>query len=179
MQGRDWIRHTTKPKPRIIDDEEGYVPPRLPRWIPEHDDIDVTNDLFNRWVVWSVTQGVANTLRLELTLHLYFRATSLIVAPDAFSERQRVVMHLIKVARELRKLNNYFASHALQAGIRPTLFPGDLLTQLVERDALFKVLRSLEVLYADAKANAAYRLGLKHTEGPAIADLYVHPHKQC
>jgi hypothetical protein len=82
-----------------------------------------------------------------------------------------VVLHLIKVARELRKLNNYFASHAIQAGIRPTLFPGDLLTRLVEKDQLFKVLRSLEVLYADARANAAYRLGLNHTIGPAVADL--------
>ena len=51
-QGRDWIRHSYKQKPRIIDDEEGYVPPRLPRWIPGHDDIDETNNLFNRWVVW-------------------------------------------------------------------------------------------------------------------------------
>jgi hypothetical protein len=99
------------------------------------------------------------------------RTTSLVVAPDAFAERQSVVLHLIKVARELRKLNNYFASHAIQAGIRPALFPGDLLTGLVERDPLFKVLRSLEVLYADTKANAAYRLDLKHTVGPAVADL--------
>ena len=82
-----------------------------------------------------------------------------------------MVLHLIKVAHELRKLNNYFASHAIQAGIRPTLFPGDLLTRLAEKDQLFKVLRSLEVLYADARANAAYRLGLKHTIGPAMADL--------
>ena len=84
-----------------------------------------------------------------------------------------MVIHLIKVARELRKFNNYFASHATQAGIRPTLFPGDLLTRLVEKDQLFKVpvLRSLEVLYADTRANAAYRLGLKDTIGPAVANL--------
>jgi hypothetical protein len=84
-----------------------------------------------------------------------------------------VVLHLIKVAHELRsrQLNNYFASHAIQAGIRPMLFPGDLLTRLVEKDQLFKVLRSLEVLYADARANMAYRLGLKHTTGPVVADL--------
>jgi len=85
-----------------------------------------------------------------------------------------VVLHLTKVARGLRKLNNYFASHAIQAGIRPTLFPGDLLTRLVEKDQLFKVLRSLEVLYTDARVNAAYRLGLKHTVEPAVVDLSVH-----
>jgi len=82
-----------------------------------------------------------------------------------------VVLHLIKVAHELRKLNNYFASHAIQGGIRPALFPGDLLTWLVEKDQRFKVLRPLEVLYADTKANTAYRLGLKHTIRPAVAAL--------
>jgi hypothetical protein len=112
-------------------------------------------------------------VNLDECIRRLCRTTSLVVAPDAFSERQLVVLHLIKVARELRKLNNYFASHAIQAGLRPTLFPGDLLTQLVEKDSLFKVLRSLEVLYADAKSNAAYRLGLKHTIGPAVADLYA------
>jgi len=52
-QGRDWIRHFYKPKPRIIDDEKGYVPPRVPSWYL-HDDIDKTNNLFNRCVVWQV-----------------------------------------------------------------------------------------------------------------------------
>lgn len=84
-----------------------------------------------------------------------------------------MVLHLIKVARELRKLNNYFASHALQAGIRPTLFPGDLITQLVEKDPLYKTLRSLERLYSDTGSSASYRTGLKHTQGPAITDLCV------
>ena len=43
--------------------------------------------------------------------------TPLVVAPDAFSERQLVVLHVIKMAHQLQKLNNYFASQCRTGGV--------------------------------------------------------------
>lgn len=101
------------------------------------------------------------------------RSTSLIVAPDSFADRAKVIVHIIKIAQELRNINNYFTSHSLVTGVRQTLWPGDRMFKHFAATPTYKTWLSLELLYGSKGASAAYRLGLKHTVGPAIVDLYV------
>ncbi|KAF8308057.1 ras GEF [Clavulina sp. PMI_390] len=153
VQPRDWIRHTYNPRRQIIDDEPGYVPPRLPTWVPEDSDLTEFGYAVTRLVAWS---------------------RSLIVAPDGFAGRARVVHHLINVAKHLRKLNNYPASHSIVTGIRGTLHDGDLMTALVKKNRVYNSYSSLSRLFSDEGGNQAYKTALMGTKGPAIADTSIH-----
>lgn len=85
-----------------------------------------------------------------------------------------MVIHFIQIANELRRMDNYFISHAVQHGIRMTIHPGELLAQSVAKDPLYKVYQSLERLYEVADNHKKYRLALEMTTRPGIPDLCVY-----
>jgi hypothetical protein len=82
-----------------------------------------------------------------------------------------VAEHIIKIAQALRRHNDFFTSHGLVAGVRSTLWPGDLMFKHFARTESYKTFLSLETLFASARASGAYRYGLQKTTGPAIVDL--------
>lgn len=108
-----------------------------------------------------------------LFLTVTFRTRSLVLAPDKFSDRAKVIRHMIRVASELRKRNNYHLSHSIAAALRNCCYHGDLVYEEVSTSPEWKTLMSLHSLFADASAMKKYRLALEQTKGPAIPDLYV------
>jgi hypothetical protein len=106
--------------------------------------------------------------------HLACWATNFILLRDKPKHRVLMLEKFMKIARELRRLNNYNALGAILAGINSTAIQRlqatkDLVPANTSKDFL-----KLEILMSSQKSHFAYRLAWENTPGARIPYLPLH-----
>lgn len=106
--------------------------------------------------------------------HIAFFVTNIILFRDKPKHRAQALDKMMRVGRELRKLNNYNALGAVVAGIRGSAVQRlaqtwDLLSEERRRDFL-----KLEILMGTNRGHAAYRMAWENSFGERIPFLPLH-----
>jgi len=120
-------------------------------------------------------RGLANVQRMiDHFNHVSYVVANLVLLRDKPKHRALMLEKLMRVARELRRLNNYNGVGAALAGLGAA--PVHRLAasrDLVPRDALRDFMK-LEILMGSAKSHFAYRLAWENTPGERIPYLPLH-----
>lgn len=107
--------------------------------------------------------------------HVAYWVTNLILLRDKPKHRAAILEKLMRVARELRKLNNYNSLGAFIAAIRgPAISRLGATRELVDADVQ-KKFASLELLMSTARGHWAYRFALENSEQETIPRLPFLP----
>jgi len=106
--------------------------------------------------------------------HISYMCTNLILLRDKPKHRALMLEKVMRVARELRKLNNYNSLGAILAGVNSSAVhrlsaTKDLIPKDVHRDFM-----KLEILMGSQKSHFAYRLAWENTPGERIPYLPLH-----
>ncbi|KAI9723800.1 MAG: hypothetical protein M1828_004050 [Chrysothrix sp. TS-e1954] len=106
--------------------------------------------------------------------HLASWASNILLLRDKPKHRALALEKIMRVARELRKCNNYNSLGALVAGTQNSAIhrlshTRELVSERDQRDFM-----KLEVLMGSQKSHAAYRLAWENTTGPRIPFLPLH-----
>lgn len=106
--------------------------------------------------------------------HVAFLVTNYILMRDKPKHRALMLEKWMKIARQLRKLNNYNSLGAVHAGIKGTavyrlLATRELVPQQVTNDFL-----KLDILMGPQKSHFAYRLAWENSSGERIPYIPLH-----
>jgi len=106
--------------------------------------------------------------------HISYMCTNLILFRDKPKHRALMLEKIMRVARELRKLNNYNSLGAILAGVNSSAVQRlsatkELIPKDVQRDFM-----KLEILMGSQKSHFAYRLAWENTPGERIPYLPLH-----
>ena len=106
--------------------------------------------------------------------HVAFLVTNYILMRDKPKHRALMLEKWMRIARQLRKLNNYNSLGAVLAGIKGTavhrlLATRDLVPQTVTHDFL-----KLDILMGPQKSHFAYRLAWENSSGERIPYIPLH-----
>ena len=106
--------------------------------------------------------------------HVAFLVTNYILMRDKPKHRALMLEKWMKIARQLRKLNNYNSLGAVLAGIKGTavhrlLATQDLVPQTTSHDFL-----KLDILMGPLKSHFAYRLAWENSSGERIPYIPLH-----
>ncbi|KAF1852159.1 ras GEF [Cucurbitaria berberidis CBS 394.84] len=106
--------------------------------------------------------------------HVAFTVTNYILMRDKPKHRALMLEKWMKIARQLRKLNNYNSLGAVLAGIKGTavhrlLATRDLVPQPTSHDFL-----KLDILMGPQKSHFAYRLAWENSSGERIPYIPLH-----
>lgn len=106
--------------------------------------------------------------------HIAYLVTNYILMRDKPKHRALMLEKWMKIARQLRKLNNYNSLGAVLAGIKGTavhrlLATRDLVPQTVSHDFL-----KLDILMGPQKSHFAYRLAWENSSGERIPYIPLH-----
>lgn len=114
-------------------------------------------------------KGLSNVQRMiDHFNHINYVVVNLILLRDKPKHRALMLEKIMRVARELRKLNNYNGLGAVLAGLNAAPVHRLAATrELVPRDA-GKDFMKLEILMGSAKSHFAYRLAWENTPGERI-----------
>ncbi|KAB8346189.1 hypothetical protein FH972_023235 [Carpinus fangiana] len=119
--------------------------------------------------------GTDNVNRMiEHFNHVAYFVTNIVLYRDKPKHRTLALEKMMRVGRELRKLNNYNALGAVVAGIRGSAVQRlaqtwDLLSEERRRDFL-----KLEILMGTNRGHAAYRMAWENSFGERIPFLPLH-----
>jgi RasGEF domain/RasGEF N-terminal motif len=106
--------------------------------------------------------------------HLATWAANLVLFRDKPKHRSLMLEKLMKIARELRKLNNYNALGALIAGINSSSVQRLHATKELIDPAVGRDFMKLEILMSPQRSHAAYRLAWENSSGERIPYLPLH-----
>jgi len=106
--------------------------------------------------------------------HIYHLVSNYILLRDKPKHRALMLEKWMKIARQLRKLNNYNALGAVHAGIKATAVQRlhatrDLVPQTTMHDFL-----KLDILMGSQKSHFAYRLAWDNSSGERIPYIPLH-----
>jgi hypothetical protein len=106
--------------------------------------------------------------------HVAYLVTNYILLRDKPKHRALMMEKWMKIARQLRKLNNYNMLGAVLAGVKGTavhrlLVTRDLVPQPIGHDFL-----KLDILMGPQKSHAAYRLAWENSSGERIPYIPLH-----
>ncbi|KAF1832114.1 ras GEF [Decorospora gaudefroyi] len=106
--------------------------------------------------------------------HVAYLVTNYILMRDKPKHRALMMEKWMKIARQLRKLNNYNMLGAVLAGVKGTavhrlLATRDLVPQATSHDFL-----KLDILMGPQKSHAAYRLAWENSSGERIPYIPLH-----
>jgi hypothetical protein len=106
--------------------------------------------------------------------HVAYLVTNYILMRDKPKHRALMMEKWMKIARQLRKLNNYNMLGAVLAGVKGTavhrlLATRDLVPQPTSHDFL-----KLDILMGPQKSHAAYRLAWENSSGERIPYIPLH-----
>jgi len=120
-------------------------------------------------------KGLANVQRMiDHFNHISYVVINLVLLRDKPKHRALMLEKVMRVARELRKLNNYNGLGAVLAGLNAAPVHRLAATrELVPRDAA-KDFMKLEILMGSAKSHFAYRLAWENTPAERIPYLPLH-----
>ena len=99
----------------------------------------------------------------------------MILASDKPAKRVKQMERFVELAKQLRMQHNYSGLRCVLNGINMSKMEGDEVSELfrTRAKASWKVFSSYSALLSSSKMHRAYRTALKHTDGPAIPDMYV------
>lgn len=106
--------------------------------------------------------------------HVAQWTANLILVRDKPKHRALVYEKLIKVARELRKLNNYSSLGALVAGMNELSIIRLGVTHSMVPPATMRDFKRLDVLMSVRQGHSSYRIAWEHTSNARIPFLPVH-----
>ncbi|KAF2200511.1 ras GEF [Delitschia confertaspora ATCC 74209] len=106
--------------------------------------------------------------------HLAYVVTNYILLRDKPKHRALMLEKWMKVARELRKLNNYNSLGAVLAGIKGTAVHRLVATRDLVSQAVGKDFVRLEILMGTQKSHFAYRLAWDNSSGERIPYVPLH-----
>jgi RasGEF domain/RasGEF N-terminal motif len=106
--------------------------------------------------------------------HLAFWVSNFILLRDKPKHRALMLEKFMKIARELRKLNNYNALGAVLAGINSSSVHRLQATKELIPHASSKDFMKLEILMSSQKSHFAYRLAWENTPGERIPYIPLH-----
>lgn len=106
--------------------------------------------------------------------HLACWVTNLILLRNKPKHRALALEKIMRVARELRKCNNYNSLGALVAGLQNSAVHRLSQTRALVPEYAQRDFMKLEVLMSTQKSHAAYRLAWDNTTGPRIPFLPLH-----
>ena len=110
-------------------------------------------------------------MRVCLTV---IRTVSLILTVDKPKARAKMMERFCELAKQLRTLHNYSGLRSVLTGITIARNDGDEVDELFRsRGRMHKQFLSWTTLLGSSKMHRTYRTALKHTEGPAIPDMFV------
>lgn len=120
-------------------------------------------------------KGLSNVQRMiDHFNHVSYTVINLVLLRDKPKHRALMLEKIMRVARELRKLNNYNGLGAVLAGLNASpVHRLGATRELVPRDAV-KDYMKLEILMGSAKSHFAYRLAWENTPGERIPYLPLH-----
>jgi hypothetical protein len=106
--------------------------------------------------------------------HIFYLVTNYILVRDKPKHRALMLEKWMRIARQVRKLNNYNALGAIMAGIRASavhrlVATRDLVPQAVTNDFL-----KLDILMGYQKSHFAYRLAWENSSGERIPFIPLH-----
>jgi len=106
--------------------------------------------------------------------HISYMCTNLILLRDKPKHRALMLEKVMRVARELRKLNNYNSLGAILAGVNSSAVHRLSATKdLIPKDVQLDFMK-LEILMGSPKSHFAYRLAWENTPGERIPYLPLH-----
>ena len=106
--------------------------------------------------------------------HISYMCTNLILLRDKPKHRALMFEKVMRVARELRKLNNYNSLGAILAGVNSSAVHRlNATKELIPKDVQLDFMK-LEILMGSQKSHFAYRLAWENTPGERIPYLPLH-----
>jgi hypothetical protein len=128
-----------------------------------------------------LNNGAASSVHLENVQriidhfnHLAAWAANLILFRDKPKHRAIMLEKLMKIARELRRLNNYNALGAIIAGINSACIQRLHVTKEMIDPVIGRDFMKLEILMSPQRSHAAYRLAWENSSGERIPYLPLH-----
>ncbi|KAF2668558.1 ras GEF [Microthyrium microscopicum] len=106
--------------------------------------------------------------------HVALWTVNMILLRDKPKHRALMLEKLMRVARELRRMNNYNGAGAVVAGINNVAIQRLHSTKELINPAIGKDFLKLNILMAPEKSHSAYRLAWENTSGPRIPYLPIH-----
>lgn len=106
--------------------------------------------------------------------HIACWVSNFILLRDKPKHRSFMLEKMMKIARELRKMNNYNALGAFIAGINNSSVQRLAATRDLIDPAVGKDFMKLEILMSSQRSHSAYRLAWENTSGERIPYLPLH-----
>jgi hypothetical protein len=106
--------------------------------------------------------------------HVAFWVTNFVLLRDKPKHRSFMLEKMMKIARELRRMNNYNSLGAVLAGINGAAVQRLHATKEIIDPAVGKDFMKLEILMSPQKSHAAYRLAWENTSGERIPYIPLH-----
>jgi hypothetical protein len=106
--------------------------------------------------------------------HIAVWVTNFVLLRDKPKHRVLMLEKFMRIARELRRLNNYNSLGAVLAGISNTSVHRLQATKDLIPAAVSKDFMKLEILMSSQKSHAAYRLAWENTSGERIPYIPLH-----
>jgi hypothetical protein len=106
--------------------------------------------------------------------HVAFWVSNFVLLRDKPKHRSFMLEKMMKIARELRRMNNYNSLGAILAGINGAAVQRLHATKEIIDPAVGKDFMKLEILMSPQKSHAAYRLAWENTSGERIPYIPLH-----
>ncbi|KAH8717084.1 ras guanine nucleotide exchange factor domain-containing protein [Phaeosphaeriaceae sp. PMI808] len=106
--------------------------------------------------------------------HVAYLVTNYILVRDKPKHRATMLEKWMKIARQLRKLNNYNALGAVIAGIKGSAVHRLLVTRDMVPQAVTHDFMKLDILMGPQKSHFAYRLAWENSSGERIPYIPLH-----